>query len=463
MTNGTTGASSLSSPEFRATPVAGETKSSPTPDAPLYSQSKPGAKSIGEQLAPREYSQADTANAGNTNANNETAQETNSPKTNALKNVTGAPKTAEVFGENAPVKAAPISTEVARATQQIAQSVTAHQTQSREYSRALQENLARETALTSPLKIAPSNELRALQESDFAAPLRVSGQVEMSQTEITGAPIGTAGIGGVLPDAPRFDVALLIGRDVRFVTPTLRAQFTGTLDVGGTPHDPYIVGTLSTRDGQIRFPNATARLTEGEVTVNITRDPVADAIRSRVEIDASATGRAGAYNITLAVRGPLDFGSENEQNLRVDVSSDPPLAKDEAFALLTGTSLRDLENQNGGVVRAEDANRVYARAVVSLLASPLFAGIERTLEEALGLSSITLDYRFEEPLSVQFGKAVGDRIYVTYRRSVGPAFSGARTPYTMRVEYRIKGGLQLGVQTDETGRNQVTLNKTFRF
>ena len=463
--------------EARATVASNETKSSPH-DAPLYSQSKPGAKTIGEQLAPheiaplvsdensREYSQETNANGANADAANATdANATNAQSGNAKDGApeNDAPQNSEVFGENAPSSAVPLSTEVARVTQKIAQSVTAHQAQSREYSRALQEKLAQETVATSPLKIAPANELKTLAESDFGAPLRVSGQVEMSQTEISGAPIGTAGVGGVLPDAPRFDVALLIGREVRFVTPTLRAQFTGTLDVGGTPHDPFIVGTLSTRDGQIRFPNATARLTEGEVSVNITRDPVADAIRSRVEIDASATGRAGAYNITLAVRGPLDFGSENEQNLRVDVSSDPPLAKDEAFALLTGTSLRELESQNGGVVRAEDANRVYARAVVSLLASPLFAGIERTLEEALGLSSITLDYRFEEPLSVQFGKAVGDRVYVTYRRSVGPAFSGARTPYTLRVEYRIKGGLQLGVQTDETGRNQLTLNKTFRF
>jgi hypothetical protein len=100
---------------------------------------------------------------------------------------------------------------------------------------------------------------------------------------------------------------------------------------------------------------------------------------------------------------------------------------------------------------------------VSLLSAPLFAGIERTLEDVLGINSITLDYRFNEPLSVQFGKAIGERVYVTYRRSLSSNKPGQPPSYELRVDYRIKGGLMLGVQTDERGRRQLTLEKTFRF
>jgi autotransporter translocation and assembly factor TamB len=297
--------------------------------------------------------------------------------------------------------------------------------------------------------------------------LRVSGTVTFTNTEIRGAPIGTVGYAGVLPNGPVMDMNIVIGQNVRFQSPTLRASFVGALEVNGTPREPSIIGRVSTRDGQIRFPSAAARITEGEVTVSVTRDPVTNLIRSRADIEAVATGQVDRYRITIALRGPLDFGSQSTQNLRIDVTSDPPLSQDEAFAQLIGTSLRDLEvDRFGNPVGNSDvdrANQVYARAIVSVLSAPLFAGIERTLEDVLGLNSITLDYRFNEPLSVQLGKAIGDRVYVTYRRSLSANRPGQTPAYDLRVDYRIKGGLLLGVQTDERGRQQLTLQKTFRF
>jgi autotransporter translocation and assembly factor TamB len=297
--------------------------------------------------------------------------------------------------------------------------------------------------------------------------LRVSGTVTFTNTAVRGAPIGTVGYAGVLPNGPVMDMSVVLGQNVRFESPTLRAEFVGALDVNGTPREPNISGRVSTRGGQIRFPNAAARITEGEITVSVTRDPVTNLIRSRAEIDAVATGQVDRYRITIALQGPLDFGSQSTQNLRIDVTSDPPLSQDEAFAQLIGTSLRDLQVDrfgnpvgNGDVDRA---NQVYARAIVSVLSAPLFAGIERTLEDALGLNSITLDYRFNEPLSVQFGKAIGDRVYVTYRRALSANRPGQPPAYELRVDYRIAGGLLLGVQTDERGRQQLTLQKTFRF
>ncbi|HEX8235435.1 MAG TPA: translocation/assembly module TamB domain-containing protein [Abditibacteriaceae bacterium] len=297
--------------------------------------------------------------------------------------------------------------------------------------------------------------------------LRISGSVNFTNTEVRGAPIGTVGYAGVLPNGPVMDMNIVLGQNVRFMSPTLRAEFVGVLDVNGTPREPNITGRVSTRDGQIRFPNAAARINEGEVTVSVTRDPVTNLIRSRADIDAVATGQVDRYRITIALQGPLDFGSESTQNLRINVTSDPPLSQDEAFAQLIGTSLRDLQvDRNGnpqGNADVDRANQVYARAIVSVLSAPLFAGIERTLEDVLGLNSITLDYRFDEPLSVQFGKAIGERVYVTYRRSLSANRPGQTPAYDLRVDYRIRGGLLLGVQTDERGRQQLTLQKTFRF
>ncbi|MBV9467678.1 MAG: translocation/assembly module TamB domain-containing protein, partial [Abitibacteriaceae bacterium] len=174
-------------------------------------------------------------------------------------------------------------------------------------------------------------------------PIRVTGNLTLSQSQLAGVPAGAAGGPIALPDAPRLEVQLTIGHNVQFVTPTLRAELVGSIDINGTPRDPLVQGTVATRSGQVRFPNATARVTNGEITVAASRDPVTDTLRSRADIDATAVGRSGQYQITLTLRGPLDFSSENTQNLRVDVTSNPPLSQDEAFAQLLGTSLRELQ------------------------------------------------------------------------------------------------------------------------
>jgi hypothetical protein len=287
----------------------------------------------------------------------------------------------------------------------------------------------------------------------------IRGSLELVETELIGAPVGTVGVASLLPDAPAFDIKFLVGRNVRFLSPTLRADFAGGLQISGTPRDPLVIGTLTARDGQIRFPAANARIVTAEVDVNVARDE-SGLVRSSAIIDATARGQAGRYAITLTVRGPLDFGSNNVQQLRIEVSSNPPLSEDEAFARLTGTSIRDLQANNAP---NNQVNEAYASAFLSVLSAPLFSGIERSLEEVLGLSSITLDYRLSEPLSVQFGKAIGDRVYVSYRRDITGSRPGEPTRYELRVDYRIKGDFQLGLQTDERNRRAITLEKTFRF
>ena len=294
-------------------------------------------------------------------------------------------------------------------------------------------------------------------------PLRIAGDLTLSQTEITGLPTGAGANVSTSIGAPFFDVNMKLGRDVRFTTSSLRAELDGELDFSGTPRQPRLLGVVTTRNGQMRFPSATARIQEGEISIDVSRDPVTLALRSRATIDATARGQVGRYQITIVLRGPLDLGGNNGlnnrndngggQNLRVDVTSNPPLSQDEAFAQLTGTSLRET---TGGT------NQAYARAVVNLLSAPLFSGLERSLEEAFGLNSLTLDYRLNEPIGLQLGKAIGDRVFVTYRRSLTRG-NISQPAYTLRVDVRVKGGVQVGVQTDERGRNQITVEKTIRF
>ena len=92
-------------------------------------------------------------------------------------------------------------------------------------------------------------------------PLRVGGQITLQNTTIVGAPASGDGVVtrlSLFPDAPRFDVRLILGEKVEFVTSAFRTGLEGQLVASGVPSNPQILGTVQTRNGQVRFPNARA-------------------------------------------------------------------------------------------------------------------------------------------------------------------------------------------------------------
>jgi len=304
--------------------------------------------------------------------------------------------------------------------------------------------------------------------NDSDVPLRLAGDLSVSDAQIVGG--GAGGDGQVtrlsfLPDAPRLDVRLALGRGVELVNSSLRARLVGDLNLSGVPSDPLLLGTVSLLDGQVRFPNARARVEEGTVQINVSRDDDTDLPRVRLDVDALARGQSGQYTVTLRLHGPLRFDAtdQNKSNLQIDVTSNPPLSQDEAFAQLLGISPRDFSNRNGGV-NVGAANQAYAQAVLQLVAAPFFSGFERSVAQALGLTNVSFEYRFNEPLAFEVSKALGDRVAISYRRSLGAtAISAGRTPYRLRIDYRIEGDYFLGLQTDERNIRAITLQKSFRF
>ena len=300
-------------------------------------------------------------------------------------------------------------------------------------------------------------------------PLRVGGDLTVSDAQIVGA--GSGGDGQVtrlslLPDAPRLDVRVTLGKSVEIVNSAIRARLAGDVGVTGTPSNPLLLGTVSMLDGQVRFPNARARVEEGTVLINVGRDPETDLPRTRLDVDALARGRSGRYTVTLRLRGPLNFdgrGAQKNSNLQIDVSSNPPLSQDEAFSQLLGLSPRGFQRADGGTDVAA-ANQAYAQAVLQLVAAPFFSGFERSVAQALGLSSVSFEYRFNEPLAFEVSRALGDRVMVSYRRTLGPTqISAGRAPYELRIDYRIKGDYFVGLKTDERGIRTFTLQKSYRF
>jgi len=306
-------------------------------------------------------------------------------------------------------------------------------------------------------------------ENQSELPLRLSGDLTVSDAQIVGG--GSGGDGQVtrlslLPDAPRLDLRVSLGKSVEVVNSTIRARLSGDVSVSGTPSDPLLLGKVSLLDGQVRFPNARARVEEGNVSINVARDPETDLPRIRLDVDALARGQSGRYTVTLKLHGPLQFDardSQKESNLQIDVSSNPPLSQDEAFAQLLGIAPRDFQRQGGGTNVAA-ANQAYAQAVLQVVSAPFFSGFERSVAQALGLSNVSFEYRFNEPLAFELSKAVGDRVVVTYRRTFGATqLSAGKNPFELRVDYRIKGDYFLGIKTDERNVRTLTLQKSLRF
>ena len=332
--------------------------------------------------------------------------------------------------------------------------------------------------------------------------LRVSGTVTLEDAEISGVPATGAGETAVVdwPGAPVLDVTAILGRNVRVSSPNLRTEVSGALSISGTPRDPFARGTFETRSGSVRFPGANARIVSGRVDVAVGRDPETRLLRPIITLDVTARGQAGSDTITLSLQGPLDLGQNprgpiaalgpaatpgtlETNDLRVEITSSRGLSQDEAFARLLGTSRR---GASGEALTSGQTNRAYAQAVVSVVSAPLFSGLERTLEDILGLSSLTLEYRFNEPSVIQIGKALGERVYVTYRRTIGGGRFEASSNVglaprgdSLRVEYRLKGDVQvvyqisrdqLGTFADTVGgqsvgnsRRQLSVEKTWRF
>jgi len=306
----------------------------------------------------------------------------------------------------------------------------------------------------------------------------VSGALVLAEADVKGIPsLPVSKRAGDLPSVPRFDrLKLGIGRDVRLNAPRLRAPLSGlgkvseqekkeglpniAVMVTGTPRTLHLTGSVDARSGgEIRFPNAAMRLLNARVDFSLSHDAQTGEWKPRVNVDAAARGRVDRYDVTLTITGPLLVGDEVTEP-RISATSTPTgLSASQILSRLAGTSATEL-----GTVAEKDVGREFQRQLISLAQvapafETFFSEFEESLHSLFGLELFSLEYRPGEPTHVRLGKAVGRDFFVTYRRSV----SGSTPTYSLRLDYRLKGQMLLGFETDERRRQQITLDWTFRF
>ena len=299
--------------------------------------------------------------------------------------------------------------------------------------------------------------------------MQITGAMEISHAEL-GMPRSSGegerelqGMPRSFP-APEFDVRLAIGPDVRVKTTGMTAPLEPTehaLEVTGTPQRPTIRGQVEVQEGEASMPGGVLDIKTAGASILVrpglgTRrrePPVPLDFEGRVHATATRTiestvveGReVGPIEVQLEVSGTLP------DNIIVQVSSTPPLAEEQIYALL-GTAPF---SGGGGLAAGGSLEDVMTEQFLSALGAAfrqyVFQPFEEDLKRLLGLSVFEVNFAFDQPVSLRLGGYLVENLLVTYRTSV----LGPTEEYDLAVSYKVERRFQVGFSTDERDDHRV--------
>src|SRR5262249_2725156 len=174
-------------------------------------------------------------------------------------------------------------------------------------------------------------------------------------------------------------------------SPQAHVRAGGTLSLDGTVAEPLLLGSVETQDGRITFRRH--RFTLENVVVRFD-----DPRRINPYLDVRATTRIRTYDVTMSLSGRAD-------DLRIRLSSEPPLPQEDLLALVTLGRTRAEPGTGGGVGLAGEAAQMLSK---ELLGSETNIPTLDVLE--MGKSESGED-------QFRVGKRLGERTLVTYTGS----------------------------------------------
>jgi hypothetical protein len=220
------------------------------------------------------------------------------------------------------------------------------------------------------------------------------------------------------------EVALQVGvrLDDNLVVRSPQAQVRagGSLSLQGTVAHPVVLGTIETQDGRITFRRH--RFTLENVVVRFD-----DPRRINPYLDVRATTRIRTYDVTMWLSGRAD-------DLRIRLSSEPPLPQEDLLALVTLGATRAELGTSGGLVFAGEAAQILSK---ELLGNDVSVPTVDVLE--FGKNEAGED-------QFRVGKRLNDRTLVTY---TGSFAEGGKSK--LRVEYQLLGPLLLAGEQEFNG------------
>jgi hypothetical protein len=260
-----------------------------------------------------------------------------------------------------------------------------------------------------------------------------------------------------LPEFPQMDITIGIENRVQVVNSILTAPFEqGRIRFQGTPNaiDLQQVEDFIAYGGRLRLPRTDARIREARIRVQGYTDALFGTFEPSVVVDASAEARVGEYNVTIGYGpAPLLLGAITSASTQdpLRLSSDPPLARNQIYALLMGISPEGVF----GVSTSAGLGHAFSEQLFGLAVAQASSFVSRALERATGFELfdvfIGASGSLGFDLKKQFGQfAVGVRQGVT--RAGGPLF---------RVQYA--PGKRWLIEWQQTEREQTLFKAGVKF
>ncbi|MDR7497595.1 MAG: translocation/assembly module TamB domain-containing protein [Armatimonadota bacterium] len=270
---------------------------------------------------------------------------------------------------------------------------------------------------------------------DVRRPLALDGRVALSEGTVV---VAGAANGG----APRFPLALAglridVGRDLAVQAGGLRfgLEPEGSLLLGGTLAAPTLEGTVAATRGTVTVAGNPFELLEGIATFQAP-------LGVRPRVFARARTQVGPTRIIATVRGVAPDALEPPE-----LESDPPLPREQILALL---------GQRAGLAHLAAGD--FSAALRAELTRRLFAPVTLAISRAIGLTELSVEYDFEQPLRLRLGKLLFSNLYL----SATVTFE-AQQQWLWALEYRFARGWELALRANQFGHREAILWYQARF
>jgi hypothetical protein len=272
---------------------------------------------------------------------------------------------------------------------------------------------------------------------------------------------------------PQLDVVLALGPDMTIYAPGVSAPLEPSRKLAhltGTPQNPVVTGLVQAQRGKTQMPGGFATIESlgldyklGPKLTALRYDPVELVLSGRIWGRAETVLQSAIVNGrdigTVTIRLVID-GTLSEQ-MDISVASTPPLAEEQIYALL-GTA------PFGGVISAgntgfDSAGQMVSRQFLSALAvgfrTAVFMPIEQELRRSLGLSELSVNFTFDQPVEIRIGKYLMEDLLVSYRT----AFGSGDDEYDITVSYEFGPKLRVSYTTDERSQSRLQVEKVWDF
>lgn len=287
---------------------------------------------------------------------------------------------------------------------------------------------------------------------------------------------------------PRFKLAFEAAKNVQLINRSILG--TNQLDIyvettnqkaiqlNGNLSHLRLSGDLAINRGYFSFPSARFRIIPpGTISLQYpafssgSQQPslrVAIALKAQTFMNAvSMYGVRRNYTVTIEARGPITgaaaSSNQSGEHLALHIVTDPPdmagsqaqLERELAGLLGGEQSVASLSSGNtsiGQLLSNQLAGIFSSNYLPSLLGGGSFA-------RSLGFEELTLEYNFQNTLSVMASKHLFGPFYGSYWRSL----SGPNNWWDMQLSYQINSSLHLAWSTDYANTNRFLVEGILRF